>query len=174
MQCPAAAINPGAARLHRCLSVQCWDSLLHSPATPLLPLLPPSHPVFPELCVFTLAMVQSSVPPTPPLPPVVPCHGPPLPPASPAFPPSPPLPLPPPSLSFCAQDDPPETELKAGLDLLGPVDDIFFDSYDIYEPTNDWQKDNCIISKVRRGAARGRGGAGHCTVRCTALGLTCC
>ena len=77
-------------------------------------------------------------------------------------------------LSFCAQDDPPETELKAGLDLLGPVDDIFFDSYDIYEPTNDWQKDNCIISKVRRGAARGRGGAGHCTVRCTALGLTCC
>lgn len=47
------------------------------------------------------------------------------------------------------QDDPP-TELKPGVDLLGPVDDIFYDSYDIYEPINDWQADNCIISKVLR------------------------
>ncbi|WOL14892.1 guanosine nucleotide diphosphate dissociation inhibitor [Canna indica] len=45
-----------------------------------------------------------------------------------------------------AETDNPETELKPGIDLLGPVDDIFFDIYDRYEPINDNEQDNCFIS----------------------------
>ncbi|KAJ3674020.1 hypothetical protein LUZ60_006012 [Juncus effusus] len=41
----------------------------------------------------------------------------------------------------------PQRELKAGIDLLGSVDEIFFDIYDRYEPTNDPVKDNCFVSK---------------------------
>ena len=47
-----------------------------------------------------------------------------------------------------AETDHPETELKAGIDLLGPVDEIFFDIYDRYEPVNEPTLDNCFISTV--------------------------
>ncbi|KAF9602431.1 hypothetical protein IFM89_027560 [Coptis chinensis] len=40
----------------------------------------------------------------------------------------------------------PEVELKQGIDLLGPVDEIFFDVYDRYEPVNEPSLDNCFIS----------------------------
>ena len=39
-------------------------------------------------------------------------------------------------------------ELKPGIDLLGPVEEIFFDTYDRYEPTNHDASDNCFISTV--------------------------
>ncbi|GAB2292030.1 hypothetical protein Dimus_026278 [Dionaea muscipula] len=45
-----------------------------------------------------------------------------------------------------AETDQPEVELKPGTDLLGPVDEIFFDIYDRYEPTNDHGIDSCFIS----------------------------
>ncbi|OVA10485.1 Rab GDI protein [Macleaya cordata] len=45
-----------------------------------------------------------------------------------------------------AETDHPETELKPGIDLLGPVDETFFDIYDRYEPTNKDADDNCFIS----------------------------
>lgn len=47
-----------------------------------------------------------------------------------------------------AETDNPETELKPGIDLLGPVDEIFYDAYDRYEPTNDSESDCCFISTV--------------------------
>ncbi|XP_008236115.1 PREDICTED: guanosine nucleotide diphosphate dissociation inhibitor At5g09550-like [Prunus mume] len=45
-----------------------------------------------------------------------------------------------------AETDNPQVELKAGTDLLGPIDEIFFDTYDRYEPTNQNDGDNCFIS----------------------------
>ncbi|KAJ0987759.1 hypothetical protein J5N97_006115 [Dioscorea zingiberensis] len=45
-----------------------------------------------------------------------------------------------------AETDNPETELKPGIDLLGPVDETFFDIYDRYEPINKPDEDNCFIS----------------------------
>uniref|UniRef100_A0A5B7AZL7 Guanosine nucleotide diphosphate dissociation inhibitor n=1 Tax=Davidia involucrata TaxID=16924 RepID=A0A5B7AZL7_DAVIN len=45
-----------------------------------------------------------------------------------------------------AETDNPEVELKSGIELLGPVDEIFFDTYDRYEPTNQHAVDNCFIS----------------------------
>ncbi|KAF9615988.1 hypothetical protein IFM89_027927 [Coptis chinensis] len=45
-----------------------------------------------------------------------------------------------------AEIDHPEVELKQGIDLLGPVDEIFFDVYDRYEPVNGPSLDNCFIS----------------------------
>ncbi|XP_071705530.1 guanosine nucleotide diphosphate dissociation inhibitor At5g09550-like [Rutidosis leptorrhynchoides] len=45
-----------------------------------------------------------------------------------------------------AETDNPEAELKPGIDLLGPVDQIFFDTYDRYEHTNQGAEDNCYIS----------------------------
>nr|KJB17173.1 hypothetical protein B456_002G268400 [Gossypium raimondii] len=45
-----------------------------------------------------------------------------------------------------AETDHPESELKPGIDLLGPVDEIFFDIYDRYEPVNEPSLDNCFIS----------------------------
>ncbi|KAK4252748.1 hypothetical protein QN277_014298 [Acacia crassicarpa] len=45
-----------------------------------------------------------------------------------------------------AETDQPEVELKPGIDLLGPVDEIFYDTYDIYEPENDCEADSCFIS----------------------------
>ncbi|KAL9231917.1 hypothetical protein vseg_007077 [Gypsophila vaccaria] len=45
-----------------------------------------------------------------------------------------------------AETDQPETELKPAIDLLGPVDEIFYDAYDRYEPVNDPEADNCFIS----------------------------
>jgi Rab GDP dissociation inhibitor len=38
--------------------------------------------------------------------------------------------------------------LKPGIDLLGPVDEIFYDIYDRYEPNNDHATDGCFISTV--------------------------
>ncbi|KAG6489136.1 hypothetical protein ZIOFF_047212 [Zingiber officinale] len=43
-----------------------------------------------------------------------------------------------------AETDEPETELKPGIDLLGPVDETFFDIYDRYEPINNHEEDNCF------------------------------
>lgn len=51
-------------------------------------------------------------------------------------------------VSTDAETDNPQTELKAGIDLLGPVDEIFFDVYDRYEPVNEPELDNCFISTV--------------------------
>ncbi|WOH04855.1 hypothetical protein DCAR_0624267 [Daucus carota subsp. sativus] len=45
-----------------------------------------------------------------------------------------------------AETDNPETELKPGIDLLGPVEEIFYDTYDRYEPTNNHAEDGCYIS----------------------------
>lgn len=47
-----------------------------------------------------------------------------------------------------AETDNPETELKPGVDLLGPVDEIFYETYDRFVPTNDCTADNCFISDV--------------------------
>lgn len=49
-----------------------------------------------------------------------------------------------------AETDNPQVELKPGTDLLGPVDEIFFDTYDRYEPTNQSEADHCFISGVRK------------------------
>ncbi|KAK3444353.1 hypothetical protein EUGRSUZ_A00407 [Eucalyptus grandis] len=45
-----------------------------------------------------------------------------------------------------AETDRPEIELKPGVNLLGPVDEIFYDTYDRYEPVNESSVDNCFIS----------------------------
>ncbi|KAJ0983981.1 hypothetical protein J5N97_002337 [Dioscorea zingiberensis] len=45
-----------------------------------------------------------------------------------------------------AETDSPEIELKPGIDLLGHVDETFFDIYDRYEPINKSNDDNCFIS----------------------------
>ncbi|KAK3009060.1 hypothetical protein RJ639_014380 [Escallonia herrerae] len=45
-----------------------------------------------------------------------------------------------------AESDNPGVELKPGIELLGPIDEIFFDTYDRYEPTNQNASDNCFIS----------------------------
>ncbi|XP_030539284.1 guanosine nucleotide diphosphate dissociation inhibitor At5g09550 [Rhodamnia argentea] len=45
-----------------------------------------------------------------------------------------------------AETDNPQQELKPGIELLGPVDEVFFDIYDRYVPTNNHEVDNCFIS----------------------------
>ncbi|XP_060208962.1 guanosine nucleotide diphosphate dissociation inhibitor 1 isoform X1 [Lycium barbarum] len=45
-----------------------------------------------------------------------------------------------------AETDNPESELKPGIDLLGQVDEIFFEAYDRFEPVNEPSLDNCFIS----------------------------
>ncbi|KAL6560735.1 hypothetical protein OROGR_004294 [Orobanche gracilis] len=45
-----------------------------------------------------------------------------------------------------AETDDPEAELKPGVDLLGPVDEIFYETYDRFQPTNDSDADHCYIS----------------------------
>ncbi|XP_061367722.1 guanosine nucleotide diphosphate dissociation inhibitor At5g09550-like [Gastrolobium bilobum] len=45
-----------------------------------------------------------------------------------------------------AETDNPEEELKPGIDLLGPVDEIFIETYDRFEPTNQPDVDSCFIS----------------------------
>lgn len=52
-----------------------------------------------------------------------------------------------------AETDNPEVELKPGIDLLGPVDEIFFDTYDRFVPTNNHEADHCFISTVSRQAS---------------------
>lgn len=49
-----------------------------------------------------------------------------------------------------AETDDPESELKPGVDLLGPVDEIFYETYDRFEPTNDGEADSCFVSTVSR------------------------
>lgn len=49
-----------------------------------------------------------------------------------------------------AETDQPEVELKPGIDLLGPVDEIFYDTYDRYEAENNPEADGCFISTVSR------------------------
>eukprot|EP00850_Spirogloea_muscicola_P025092 SM002173S06582 [mRNA] locus=s2173:98:1239:+ [translate_table: standard] len=46
-----------------------------------------------------------------------------------------------------AETDNPQAELAPGIQLLGPVDEMFFDSYDRFEPVNESSLDNCFISK---------------------------
>ena len=48
-----------------------------------------------------------------------------------------------------AETDNPQSELKPGIDLLGSVDEIFYDIYDRYEPVNEPSLDNCFVSTVR-------------------------
>ncbi|CAN1141729.1 Guanosine nucleotide diphosphate dissociation inhibitor At5g09550 [Linum perenne] len=50
------------------------------------------------------------------------------------------------SVSTEAETDNTEAELKPGVDLLGPLDEIFYDSYDRYVPTNTNVDDNSFIS----------------------------
>ncbi|GMI74652.1 RAB GDP-dissociation inhibitor [Hibiscus trionum] len=45
-----------------------------------------------------------------------------------------------------AETDNPEVELKPGVDLLGTVEEIFYETYDRYVPTNDHTADNCFVS----------------------------
>ncbi|TYK06897.1 guanosine nucleotide diphosphate dissociation inhibitor [Cucumis melo var. makuwa] len=45
-----------------------------------------------------------------------------------------------------AETDNPEVELKPGIDLLGPVDEIFYETYDRYIPINNHETDSCFIS----------------------------
>lgn len=46
-----------------------------------------------------------------------------------------------------AETDQPNTELEPGIRLLGPVDEIFYDTYDRHVPVNEPSLDNCFISK---------------------------
>ncbi|KAG8074455.1 hypothetical protein GUJ93_ZPchr0006g41268 [Zizania palustris] len=45
-----------------------------------------------------------------------------------------------------AETDKPEIELKPGIDLLGPIEETFFDIYDRYEPANAPEEDNCFVT----------------------------
>lgn len=45
-----------------------------------------------------------------------------------------------------AETNNPETELKPGVDILGPVDEIFYETFDRFEPINNPNEDNCFIS----------------------------
>lgn len=47
-----------------------------------------------------------------------------------------------------SETDNPQVELKPGIDLLGPVDEMFYDTHDRYVPTNNSQADHCFISTV--------------------------
>ncbi|KAI8010183.1 Guanosine nucleotide diphosphate dissociation inhibitor 2 [Camellia lanceoleosa] len=46
------------------------------------------------------------------------------------------------------ETDNPEVELKPGIDLLGPIDEILFETYDRFVPTNNHDVDNCFISML--------------------------
>lgn len=50
-------------------------------------------------------------------------------------------------ISTEAETDNPELELKPGLDLLGPLEEKFFDTFDMYEAVNESELDKCYISK---------------------------
>ncbi|KAF3435088.1 hypothetical protein FNV43_RR22175 [Rhamnella rubrinervis] len=45
-----------------------------------------------------------------------------------------------------AETSDPKVELKPGIDLLGPVDEMFYDTYDRFVPTNKHEVDSCFIS----------------------------
>lgn len=40
--------------------------------------------------------------------------------------------------------------MKPGVDLLGPVDEIFYETCDRFVPTNKHEEDNCFISTVSK------------------------
>lgn len=44
------------------------------------------------------------------------------------------------------ETDQPEEDLKPGINLLGSVNEIFYDMYDRFEPCNDHEVDGCFIS----------------------------
>lgn len=46
-----------------------------------------------------------------------------------------------------AETNSPQAELQPGISLLGPVDEIFYDIYDRFEPVNEPSLDNCFISR---------------------------
>ncbi|XP_059313792.1 guanosine nucleotide diphosphate dissociation inhibitor At5g09550 [Lycium ferocissimum] len=46
-----------------------------------------------------------------------------------------------------AETDDPEKELKPGVDILGAVDEIFYETLDRFVPSHDSAADNCFISK---------------------------
>ena len=48
-----------------------------------------------------------------------------------------------------AETDNPQSELKPGIDLLGSVDEIFYDTYDRYEPVNEPSLKNCFVLTLR-------------------------
>ena len=52
-------------------------------------------------------------------------------------------------MSAEAETDNPQSELKPGIDLIGSVDEIFYDIYDRYEPVNEPSLDNYFVSTVR-------------------------
>lgn len=47
-----------------------------------------------------------------------------------------------------AETENPEVELKPGIDLLRPVEQMFIDTYERFVPTNNHEADNCFISAV--------------------------
>eukprot|EP00899_Mesostigma_viride_P019041 jgi/Mesvir1/27138/Mv20808-RA.2 len=56
-------------------------------------------------------------------------------------------------VSSSVETDKPEAELAPGLALLGTVDELFYDVFDMLEPASDGATDKCYISKVKRGVA---------------------
>uniref|UniRef100_A0A251S794 Guanosine nucleotide diphosphate dissociation inhibitor n=1 Tax=Helianthus annuus TaxID=4232 RepID=A0A251S794_HELAN len=48
-----------------------------------------------------------------------------------------------------AETDDPEIKLKPGVDLLGPVDDVFYETLDRFEPRDDGAADSCFVSTAR-------------------------
>jgi hypothetical protein len=48
-----------------------------------------------------------------------------------------------------AKIDNPQSELKPEIDLLGYVDEIFYDTYDRYEPVNEPSLKNCFVLTLR-------------------------
>ncbi|XP_035840516.1 uncharacterized protein LOC110913405 [Helianthus annuus] len=49
-----------------------------------------------------------------------------------------------------AETDDPEIKLKPGVDLLGPVDDVFYETLDRFEPRDDGAADSCFVSTASR------------------------
>ena len=66
-----------------------------------------------------------------------------------------------------AETDKPEIELKPGIDLLGPVEETFFDIYDRYEPINNPEEDSCFLTNVSSTCSRSF--YGRNTTLCTSV-----
>ncbi|KAJ0803003.1 putative GDP dissociation inhibitor [Helianthus annuus] len=49
-----------------------------------------------------------------------------------------------------AETDDPESKLKPGVDLLGPVDEVFYETLDRFEPRDDGPADSCFVSTASR------------------------
>jgi len=50
-------------------------------------------------------------------------------------------------VSTIAETANPQAELKPGVELLGAVDEIFYDEYDMMDPTDDGRADKCFVSR---------------------------